>query len=41
MLRALADKPQLFHTAYARERWEAAARANMERELPTLPIVCG
>ena len=33
VLRALADKPQLFHTAYARERWEAAARVNLEREL--------
>lgn len=36
VLRALAEKPQLFHTAYARERWEAAARANLERELATL-----
>jgi predicted metal-dependent HD superfamily phosphohydrolase len=33
VLRALAAKPHLFHTAYARERWEAAARANVEREL--------
>ena len=37
VLRALAAKPQLFHTAYARERWEAAARANLERELAGLP----
>jgi predicted metal-dependent HD superfamily phosphohydrolase len=36
VLRSLAEKPQLFHTAYARERWEAAARANLERELGTL-----
>ncbi len=36
VLHALADKPQLFHTAYARERWEHAARANLERELGTL-----
>ena len=36
VLRALTEKPQLFHTAYARERWEAAARANIERELGTL-----
>jgi predicted metal-dependent HD superfamily phosphohydrolase len=36
VLRSLAEKPQLFHTAYARERWEAAARANLERELGTI-----
>src|SRR4051795_11840358 len=36
VLRSLAEKPQLFHTAYARERWEAAARANLERELKVL-----
>jgi predicted metal-dependent HD superfamily phosphohydrolase len=36
VLRSLVDKPRLFHTAYARERWEAAARANVERELKTL-----
>ena len=36
VLRALAAKPHLFHTAYAREQWEAAARANLERELATL-----
>jgi predicted metal-dependent HD superfamily phosphohydrolase len=36
VLRALAAKPHLFHTAYARERWEAAARSNVERELATL-----
>jgi predicted metal-dependent HD superfamily phosphohydrolase len=36
VLRALAEKPQMFHTTYARERWEAPARANLERELGTL-----
>ena len=36
VLRGLAAKPQLFHTAYAREHWEAAARANVERELAGL-----
>jgi predicted metal-dependent HD superfamily phosphohydrolase len=36
VLRALAEKPQLFHTAYARDRWEDAARANLERELAVL-----
>ena len=33
VLGALAGKPHLFHTAYAREHWEAPARANLEREL--------
>jgi predicted metal-dependent HD superfamily phosphohydrolase len=37
VLRGLAAKPHLFHTAYAREHWERAARANLERELATLP----
>jgi predicted metal-dependent HD superfamily phosphohydrolase len=37
VLRGLAAKPHLFHTAYAREHWEQAARANLERELATLP----
>lgn len=36
VLRGLADKPHLFHTAYARERWESPARANLERELAVL-----
>jgi len=36
VLGALAAKPHLFHTAYARERWEAPARANLERELAAL-----
>src|SRR3954470_21338739 len=38
VLRSLAEKPRLFHTAYARDRWEAAARANLERELATLGV---
>jgi predicted metal-dependent HD superfamily phosphohydrolase len=33
VLRALLDKPALFHTEAARSRWEAAARANVQREL--------
>lgn len=33
ILRDLLAKPHLFHTAYARERWEAAARLNVQREL--------
>ena len=36
ILRDLLAKPHLFHTAYARVRWEAAARANVERELAEL-----
>lgn len=32
VLEALAAKPVLFHTAWARERWEAPARANLDRE---------
>jgi predicted metal-dependent HD superfamily phosphohydrolase len=36
VLRSLTEKPRLFHTAYARERWEAAARANVDRELKVL-----
>jgi predicted metal-dependent HD superfamily phosphohydrolase len=36
VLRGLAAKPRLFHTAYAQEKWEAAARANLERELAGL-----
>lgn len=36
VLRALADKPRLFHTDHARSRWESAARANLERELADL-----
>jgi predicted metal-dependent HD superfamily phosphohydrolase len=33
VLENLLAKPHLFHTPYAREHWEAAARANLEREL--------
>ncbi|TIC88535.1 hypothetical protein E8D34_06055 [Nocardioides sp. GY 10113] len=33
VLRDLADREELFHTRYARERWTAAARANLTREL--------
>ena len=33
VLRDLLAKPHLFHTAYARDAWEGAARANVEREL--------
>ncbi len=36
VLRALAEKPHLFHTPYAREHWEGPARANLERELAVL-----
>jgi predicted metal-dependent HD superfamily phosphohydrolase len=36
VLRELAAKPYLFHTAQGRELWEAAARANLERELEEL-----
>ena len=36
VLRSLAAKPHLFHTAFAREQWEQAARSNLERELATL-----
>ncbi|WP_157544553.1 HD domain-containing protein [Nocardioides halotolerans] len=36
VLRGLAAKPHLFHTAYARDRWEQTARANLERELAVL-----
>ncbi len=33
ILRDLLAKPALFHTVYAREHWEPAARANVEAEL--------
>jgi predicted metal-dependent HD superfamily phosphohydrolase len=36
ILRALADKPSLFHTTYAREHWEAKARENLAREADRL-----
>jgi predicted metal-dependent HD superfamily phosphohydrolase len=37
VLRDLLAKPTLFHTRTARERWEQAARDNIERELATSP----
>ena len=36
VLEALLDKPTLFHTAEARERWERPARENVARELSAL-----
>jgi predicted metal-dependent HD superfamily phosphohydrolase len=36
VLRDLTGRDRLFHTAYARERWEPAARANLARELAAL-----
>ncbi|MGD9959171.1 HD domain-containing protein [Nocardioides sp.] len=36
ILADLLTKPALFHTAHAREHWEAPARANVERELSEL-----
>lgn len=36
VLGSLADKPQLFHTDFARANWEAAARANLAAELTSL-----
>ena len=36
VLRDLAAKPHLFHTAYARAHWEQPARANLARELARL-----
>ncbi len=36
VLQDLLDKPSLFHTTAARDRWEAAARANIERERSAL-----
>jgi predicted metal-dependent HD superfamily phosphohydrolase len=38
ILRALLDKPRLFHTPRARAAWEEAARANLEREIAALTI---
>jgi predicted metal-dependent HD superfamily phosphohydrolase len=35
VLQDLLAKPSLFHTPAARDRWEEAARANIERELAT------
>jgi len=36
VLRDLSGRAALFHTAYAREHWEPAARANLARELAEL-----
>lgn len=36
VLQDLAARDRLFHTAYAREHWEPAARAGLERELAAL-----
>lgn len=36
ILEALAAKPTLFHMAYARERWEPAARRNLDAEIASL-----
>ncbi|HEY9563487.1 MAG TPA: hypothetical protein VIR30_06935, partial [Nocardioides sp.] len=36
ILRDLAAKPALFHTAHAREHWESAARANLAAEIKSL-----
>jgi predicted metal-dependent HD superfamily phosphohydrolase len=36
ILRELAGKPTLFHSAHARHHWEPVARANLERELAEL-----
>jgi predicted metal-dependent HD superfamily phosphohydrolase len=36
VLHDLAGRERLFHTAYGREHWEPAARANLERELAGL-----
>jgi predicted metal-dependent HD superfamily phosphohydrolase len=36
VLRALDEAPQLYRTPLARDRWEAAARANLARELTAL-----
>ena len=38
VLRALLDKPRLFHTPEARKAWEAAARANVSDELTRLSV---
>jgi len=36
VLQSLLDEPMLYHTAFFRERMDAAARDNMTRELATL-----
>ena len=41
VLRDLLAKPQLFHTAHAREHWESPARANVAREIVALDLAGG
>lgn len=41
VLRSLAEKEHLFHTAWAREHWEGPARANLARELGELEALAG
>lgn len=41
VLSDLAAKPHLFHTTQGRELWEAAARANLDRELRELGRLSG
>lgn len=41
VLADLAAKPALFHTPQARDLWEAAARANLERELGGFGTISG
>ncbi len=36
VLRSLLERETIYHTAYARDRWEDTARANLERELGSL-----
>jgi predicted metal-dependent HD superfamily phosphohydrolase len=36
VLEQLLEKPSLFHTGAAQQRWEAPARANVEREISSL-----
>jgi predicted metal-dependent HD superfamily phosphohydrolase len=36
VLTGLLERDRLFHTDYAHQRWEAAARANVSRELASL-----
>ena len=38
VLRALEAMPRLYRTEAGRERWEAAARANLARELSELSV---
>jgi predicted metal-dependent HD superfamily phosphohydrolase len=38
VLRDLAAKPKLFHTAHGHARWEEPARRNIERELSLLAV---